>query len=222
MADEDDCIIDNEEELVPQDDRNDEASNQGNDGSTHNSTTYSTLTNDEIGKMRVPEMQKYLKEKYGMKSSNMKKTECVEQLRKAVQEKLPFVSSLDPSIVDNMANDDFFSPGAYWKELSPGEELNDDGLVVNGESFSAPTTDEGETIYVKKRNFTETFDQPPFIQEAKLPKRDENGKVVMEDGKFVYEKRNCDSTIPNIISSRLTNFLTTVLLHNGLTVFYPR
>ena len=41
--------------------------------------TYCTFTEDEIKKMRVPEMRKYLKEKYGVKSSGMKQKELREK-----------------------------------------------------------------------------------------------------------------------------------------------
>ena len=185
---------------------------------------YCTFTDDEIKKLKVNEMRKYLKEKFGLKASNMKQKELREKMMDAVKNKHPFITTLGSNVVDNMVNDDFFATGAYWKELNPLEEVleDEDGLNIDGEQFRAPTTGEGETINVPKRNYGENFDRPPFIQEALLPVRDEDGKVILNNGKATYEKTNCEETVPNIAFLHKNGIGFNSSPSEWFDVFFPR
>ena len=162
--------------------------------------TFCSLSEEEIRKLKVVEMKSYLKDKYGIKCSTWKQKELREKMMEVVRTQQPFISNLDESIVSNLANDDFFATGAYWKELKQEDEIQeDDGLVVEGEQFRAPTLSEGEIVRTKKRNYSEKIHRPPFIQEVLLPKRDDNGKIIKDDDdEFVYEKKNTEETVPNV------------------------
>ena len=121
--------------------------------------SYATFTDDEIKKMKVKELKLYLKDNYNIVlKGGALKAEYVAKLSELVQNKVPFCTHRDSIEVENMAVGSIFNPTAYWKELQPGEEVNDDGLVVDGETFYEPTGEEGVSIRVKKRNYSHTFD----------------------------------------------------------------
>ena len=71
--------------------------------------TYCTFSDDEIKKLNVGEMRKYLEDKFGLKSFNMKQKELMEKMKEAVENKHPFVTTLGSNVVDNTVSGDIIS-----------------------------------------------------------------------------------------------------------------
>ena len=58
---------------------------------------------------------------------------------------------------------------------------------------------EGETTCVKKYNYSDTYDRPPFIQQVTIPKVNVCGNIMYNlNGSVRYTKENSDQTVPNI------------------------
>ena len=70
---------------------------------------------------------------------------------------MPLIGNMDAAVMDNLAPG--FSPGAYWEEVQPSDEvLEENGLIVNEEVFHEHMVNEGEEMKVPKRNFPEQFE----------------------------------------------------------------
>ena len=149
--------------------------------------------------MKVADIKLFLQSNYNIKlKSNAKKADYVEKLKEVVEKKVPFCTHRNEAEMQNMAVGGIFDGNSYWKELIPHEEVDDDGLVVDGEEFYEPTGEEGVSIRVKKRNYSNTFDRSPFTQQALMPKKDTRGIVLFCNGKAKYEMEGIEQTTPNI------------------------
>ena len=85
--------------------------------------TFCTFTDEDIDAMKVPNLRKYLKDHYGTKLYGMEKPELKEKIKEAARTQLPFVSAYDPTVANNLIQDEMFATGAFWKELVPEEEV---------------------------------------------------------------------------------------------------
>ena len=79
----------------------------------------------------------------------------------------------------------FLLNGVFWNTLAPLEEPIKDPTV--GTQFHQPTSD--DVPVVEKRNYSQTFDQEPFVGVAKLDKIDrfKKRKIYQATGKFIQE-----------------------------------
>ena len=162
-----DAIDYNEEELSVEHESTLEGSAQVDMPMEPDSAQDDIWTEEDVrsNKYKVKDMQLFLKDR-GVKCSGLRKAQLVEKVVEAIKNKTAKVTQMNVSVRENLAEGQIFTPGSFWKEISAtGEELDEDGLNVEGEQFHAPTNAADEVVTTKKRNFGEQFDRPVFTGE---------------------------------------------------------
>ena len=96
------------------------------------------------------------------------KTVLVARLKDAIRNNVPFVTSLNTVVLENMAGNGF-APTAYWKLIPPDKNniITEEGLM------RGPTIPAGEDIAVaaSKYNYTNYYNRPPFCANSSTSKK---------------------------------------------------
>ena len=95
-----------------------------------------------------------------------------------------------------------FPPAAHWEFMQPNYDCIDskNQLIVNGVQYRDPTTPVGMSCnIVKKYNYSETFDHPPFLNTVLLPKQNICQNLMKDRaGNQAYKQGHTTQTVPNI------------------------
>ena len=146
---------------------------------------------EQAERMKVVELREEL-QKRGLSKAGKKET-LLARLKEGIEKQVPILEGGN-KISQNTAGDSF-TFGAYWKLLEQ------DGDFVQEEigEHHAPTVPPDEVQFVKKRNYKEKFDRPPFTGTTKVPARYRNGKISQDhQGNTKYKVQVCNETVPNI------------------------
>ena len=134
----------------------------------------------------------------------MKKV-LVDRLARAVEKNVPLLANVIINEDEELASpDDGFAAQARWKILSPNEDdvIDEAALqTIDGVRFQNPTVRDNIVPGVEgatKKNYSVTFDRPPFIQSTLQPSK-LNGEFVYDrHGRHEYSKQPTTKTLPNI------------------------
>ena len=123
----------------------------------------------ELKKLLVDQLKKELK-KRGLATSGLK-TELQGRLRKAMEDKIPV---LQEQTIEAPAQANVFREGARWKKLTAATCQRDDPLDVflHEPTFNVSKLGDLEHAKVKKFDFVDTFDRPPFVGTREVEKLD--------------------------------------------------
>ena len=112
-----------------------------------------------------------------------------------------------------------FGNGLFCKTLAPLEASIKDPTV--GTQFHQPTSD--DVPVAKKRNYSQTFDQAPFVGVEKVDKIDKfkKRKIDKATGKFIQETVKIDNGGPTSEFLRENNLDHTRLPHEWFEAFLP-
>ena len=137
------------------------------------------ISDDDIKKLKVDELCQELKER-GLCISGLN-NELKERLEKAMDNKIP----MENIASEEEAPQNVLGNGLFWKTLAPLEEPIKDPTV--GTQFHQPTS--AYVPVVERRNYSQTFDQAPFVGVVKVDKIDRfnKSKIDQVTGKFIQE-----------------------------------
>lgn len=127
-----------------------------------------------------------------------------------------------------------FAVGSYWELLSKKDtHFEEQSMIIDGIQFRPPTLSASHFISPsqgndsmkfhppKKLNYSEIFDRPPFISKAYCLKVDRYDKPIIDhDGKFIYELRTHQKTVPNMDSLRKM-VLDYIVIHLSGLMHFP-
>ena len=159
--------------------------NVGEENSEIQSDSPQELTVEGVDRLVVKDLRDELG-KRGL-SKRGKKSDLVERLKKAVEEKLPLLENVIVNEGETLVGaEDGFAAQAKWKILQPNEEdVVDEAALqtIGGVRFHNPTVRDNIVEGLegaKKMNYEQRFDRPQFSSSCEQPVRGPAGNFVYD------------------------------------------